>query len=210
MSDQNQSAGEQSGGGGNSGGNSGGGGRKRKRYFRNRRRGRKPQGDKPATSNEEEAAGARSRGGRRSPAKAKPRNPDANLDPVKRARRDRRRRKRSGDRSGEHGGERRGDAGRAAEAAPEPMPDLEIEPKRVFVYTHVLRPALRDAYEYRAEHFSQTGRTLDDFRIDLSPILIFPDGDLDAEPIIDLHIGRGDEAGEMAEDADWDDDEPLG
>lgn len=203
MSEQNSGGGE--------GGNKGGG-RKRKRYIRNRRRSRRPQGDKPEVSGEESSSGSaggsggggssRGRSNRRSSARSKGRGGDeAALDPVKRARRDRRRRKRSGGR----GGEREGN-GPAIVAPVEPMPDLEIEPKRVFVYTHVARPSLRDAYEYRAEHFTQTGRKLEDFQIDLSSILQYPDDDPEGEPVINLHIGG---TGELGEDADWDDDEPL-
>lgn len=198
--------------GGSEGGNKGGG-RKRKRYIRNRRRNRRPQGQKPDSSGEENSGNSgggnsggggssRGRSNRRSSARSKGRGGDeATLDPVKRARRDRRRRKRSGGR----GGDREGN-GSAIVAPVEPMPDLEIEPKRVFVYTHVARPSLRDAYEYRAEHFTQTGRKLEDFQIDLSSILQYPDDDPEGEPVINLRIGG---TGELGEDADWDDDEPL-
>lgn len=205
MSDSNQSAGESS---------SKGGGRKRKRSYRNRRRGRKPQnernesrttdsrtgdtrtGDSPK---EEEGGRSRARSNRRGGSRGRGKSNEAGLDPVKRARRERRRRKRAGGRT-----EFDEDV-----VAVEPMPDLEIEPKRVFVYTHVLRPALRDAYEYRAEHFSHTGRTLEDFHIDLSAILIYPDDNPENEPIIDLHIGGTGDA-IVGEEADWDDEEPFG
>lgn len=43
-----------------------------------------------------------------------------------------------------------------------------------FVYTHVLRPAMRDSFEFRTEHFSKVTRKLEDFHIDLSPL--YPDG----------------------------------
>jgi hypothetical protein len=215
MSDSNQSAGETGGKGG---------GRKRKRSYRNRRRGRKPQNERNESRNnesrttdsrtsdsgtndartadsrnQEEGGRSRSRSNRRGGSRGRGKNNDAGLDPVKRARRERRRRKRGGGRT-----EFDEDV-----VAVEPMPDLEIEPKRVFVYTHVLRPALRDAYEYRSEHFSHTGRTLEDFHIDLSAILIYPDDNPENEPIIDLHIGGTGDA-IVGEEADWDDEEPFG
>lgn len=43
-----------------------------------------------------------------------------------------------------------------------------------FVYTHVLRPAVRDSFEFRTEHFSKVTRRMEDFHIDLSPL--YPDG----------------------------------
>jgi hypothetical protein len=43
-----------------------------------------------------------------------------------------------------------------------------------FVYTHVLRPASRDSFEFRTEHFSKVTRKMEDFHIDLSPL--YPDG----------------------------------
>jgi hypothetical protein len=47
-----------------------------------------------------------------------------------------------------------------------------VAPESVFIYTHIARMDLRDSgYEYRPDHFSHTGRQLDDFRIDLSPIM---------------------------------------
>lgn len=47
-----------------------------------------------------------------------------------------------------------------------------VAPESVFIYTHVARMDLRDSgYEYRPDHFSHTGRQLDDFRIDLSSIM---------------------------------------
>lgn len=43
-----------------------------------------------------------------------------------------------------------------------------------FVYTHVIRPSMRDSFEFRTEHFSKVTRKLEDFHIDLSPL--YPDG----------------------------------
>ncbi len=63
---------------------------------------------------------------------------------------------------------------------------LEIDytaPESVFIYTHVLRPEQRDSYSFRSEISAGTGRTLDDFDIDLS--LIFPDESKQDETVID-------------------------
>ena len=49
--------------------------------------------------------------------------------------------------------------------------DLGIVPVGpVSIYTHVIRPSLRDSYEFRSDHFSKVSRRLEDFRIDLSPL----------------------------------------
>ena len=46
-------------------------------------------------------------------------------------------------------------------------------PKDIVVYSHVSRPNLRDAYEFRSEAFANTGgRDIADFRIDIS--VLFP------------------------------------
>ena len=44
-------------------------------------------------------------------------------------------------------------------------------PEAVYTYTHVVRADQRDAYEFRSDHFSHTSRHLEDYTIDLSPIL---------------------------------------
>jgi hypothetical protein len=84
------------------------------------------------------------------------------LDKAQQERRERRRRRRLK-------AKQRG----ADETRPEmmaPDPELDLPPKPVFVYTHVIRPAVRDSYEFRSEHFSKVTRRLEDFRIDLSPL----------------------------------------
>jgi hypothetical protein len=44
-------------------------------------------------------------------------------------------------------------------------------PTSVFIYTHVSHPGSGwDNYEFRAEHFTKGGRTLEDFDIDLSKL----------------------------------------
>ena len=45
-----------------------------------------------------------------------------------------------------------------------------VPPTSVYIYTHIVRPASSGAYEFRAEHFSKVGRTLDDYAIDVSPL----------------------------------------
>src|SRR3954454_24018733 len=43
-----------------------------------------------------------------------------------------------------------------------------------FVYTHVIRPSVRDSFEFRSENFSKVTRKLEDFHIDLSHL--YPEG----------------------------------
>lgn len=49
-----------------------------------------------------------------------------------------------------------------------------IAPRSVYVYTHVARPSSRESYEFRSEHFSRVGHTLDDYTVDLSIIFDVP------------------------------------
>lgn len=58
-----------------------------------------------------------------------------------------------------------------------------VAPKSVYVYEHSVHPELRDAYEFRPDHFSKVGRTLADYQIDLSKL--FP-GDMagDGTPVM--------------------------
>ena len=53
-----------------------------------------------------------------------------------------------------------------------------------FVYTHVLRPAMRDGFEFRTEHFSKVTRKLDDFHIDLSAL--YPNGGDEIKGVADM------------------------
>jgi hypothetical protein len=76
-----------------------------------------------------------------------------------------------------------------------------------FVYTHVLRPAMRDSFEFRTEHFSKVTRKLEDFHIDLSPL--YPDGGDEIKgvaymPPVTDRPDYGDEDEEGYDDADWD------
>lgn len=58
-----------------------------------------------------------------------------------------------------------------------------VAPQSVYIYEHSVHPELRDAYEFRPEHFSKVGRTLSDYQIDLSKL--FP-GDIatDGSPVM--------------------------
>lgn len=82
------------------------------------------------------------------------------------ARKERRRRKRR----------RRGSSSRRRTSERKEQPaTLEIDyvaPESIFIYTHVTRKDARDSgYEFRPEHFAHVDRRLEDFRIDLSPIM---------------------------------------
>jgi hypothetical protein len=84
-----------------------------------------------------------------------------------------------------------------------------------FVYTHVLRPSIRDSFEFRTEHFSKVTRKMEDFHIDLSPL--YPDGGdeikgvgympplehKEGDDIEEEEEGDGEE-GDVFEDPDWD------
>jgi hypothetical protein len=57
-----------------------------------------------------------------------------------------------------------------AETPEESIVDLDdyAPPASVFVYSYILRPDMRDSYEFRAEHFSGVGRKLEDYQLDVS------------------------------------------
>lgn len=123
----------------------------RRRALRNKRRSRKPN-ETPETRPAREP--------REAPAPARP------VDKTTRENRERRRRRRM--RTKQRG---------QADAAPQVVEDaLKDLPPLVpaFVYTHVIRPMVRDSYEFRTEHFSKVTRRLEDFHIDLSPL--YPEG----------------------------------
>lgn len=53
--------------------------------------------------------------------------------------------------------------------------DVEYRPPdSVLIYTHVVRPS-SGVYEFRGEHFSSVGRTLDDYQIDIDSLFAQPD-----------------------------------
>ena len=85
-----------------------------------------------------------------------------NDDNQRRARRNRRRR-----RSGS------GDSGKQEKVAPviSAIENDYVAPTSFYVYTHIVRSQdVRDSYEYRHERLTGGGRTLEDFRIDLSSL----------------------------------------
>lgn len=72
---------------------------------------------------------------------------------------------------------------RPSEEARSLVTEMEVDyvaPETVYVYTYSSNPELRDAYEFRPEHFSNVGRRLDDYNIDLSTLfqagVTAPDG----------------------------------
>jgi len=73
-----------------------------------------------------------------------------------------------------------------------------VPPGDVFIYTFSAHPEMRDAYEFRPEHFSRVGRTLNDYQIDLSKI--FPEG-ADSLPLLVTPM-----AGPDFDWSDWEDD----
>ncbi len=48
-------------------------------------------------------------------------------------------------------------------------------PSSVFIYTHVIRPDTRESYEFRSERFSNVGRTMEEFDIDVSALFKEPE-----------------------------------
>lgn len=172
---------------GNSPANSGGdnankssGRSNRRRSSRNRRRGRKPAENSTNTAPSTEGRSDNRTGNRsdnRSDNRSEPRGESRSSrnrqnaskgggDKTTRDNRERRRRRRM--RSKQRG---------QNETAPVTVGDtLKDLPDLVpaFVYTHVSRPAMRDGFEFRTEHFSKVTRKLGDFHIDLSPL--YPEG----------------------------------
>jgi hypothetical protein len=81
---------------------------------------------------------------------------------------------------------RRRSRARRGEFRPETPLSIEkdqeyIAPKSVYVYTHVARPSSRESYEFRSEHFSRVGHTLDDYQVDLTLIFDTPRPDFGAK-----------------------------
>lgn len=143
----------------NSSNNKNSGRNNRRRSLRSKRRGRKP------------GEGGEVREPREQPAAPKPAatpkpTGDKTADKDVRDNRDRRRRRRMR-------AKQRGPNDATPPVRENVLKDLPpLVP--AFVYTHVLRPAMRDAFEFRTEHFSQVTRQLEDFHIDLSPL--YPEG----------------------------------
>ena len=85
-----------------------------------------------------------------------------NDDNQRRARRNRRRRRSSS-----------GDSGKQEKVAPviSAIENDYVPPTSFYAYTHIVRSQdVRDSYEYRHERLTGGGRTLEDFRIDLSSL----------------------------------------
>ena len=74
--------------------------------------------------------------------------------------------------------------------------------KPVFVYTHVIRPSVRDSYEFRTEHFAKASRRLEDFNIDLSPFF----RSIEEDEARQAARERAEAAGIDLDADDWDDD----
>lgn len=139
-------------------------------------------------------------------------SPDRDPARARRERRARRRRRNKG-----------GQAGQYPAGATLPVEDQldVVAPASVYIYTHVVRPVVRDSYEYRSEHFSKVSRQLEDFQIDLSaldrieaegilpPVTIrFTDDDEEgADEDADDATDVLDDAGESAGGVGWEDDE---
>ena len=70
----------------------------------------------------------------------------------------------------------RSQKGRSQEPRASILKDIDqnyVPPQSIFVYTHVVRPDVRDSFEFRTDHFSSVSRNLEDFHIDLSAL--FPE-----------------------------------
>lgn len=127
-------------------------GRNRRRYFR-RKGGEKGQGG--SSQQEIERAATQS-----------PSVPDEGANMERRARVSRRKRR---------GRNRKGGDVRVDAVVSSGEREVEYRPPdSVLIYTHVVRPSA-GAYEFRAEHFSSVGRTLDDYQIDIDSLFAPPD-----------------------------------
>lgn len=149
--------------------------RSRRRYFRRNKKGKSGESGGGEQSSSGKSKGARSEQSRRSSSQ-----------------RNRRRRRRSKSRRSEPSG-------------PSIVQEIDNDytpPESVFVYTHVLRPDQRDNYTFRSEIAHGTGRTLDDFQIDLS--LLFPEETESADngPATEGSINEDLVAEELLDEAD--------
>jgi hypothetical protein len=135
----------------------GAGGRKggdKRRFFRNKKRSRKGPGG--------EAEGRQSSGEASYPQPRRTGAPTSE-DRAQYERRERRRRRRLKAKQKPYLDNR------AAPAIEPPEPE-ETTLKAAFIYTHVIRPSVRDSFDFRTEHFSKVSRRLEDFKIDLSSL----------------------------------------
>ncbi len=130
-----------------------------------------------AKSNNEQRGSGRRRYFRRSSDGRKGNNPSTKENPN--AKKEKSPERASGGRDGRLGRRRRRTRSRNSPAVTaqetttrESIVNLEdyVPPQGLFIYTHVARPASRDSYEFRAEHFSSVGRRLEDYEVDLSKL----------------------------------------
>lgn len=77
----------------------------------------------------------------------------------------------------------RGDDQRSQQLATEA--DVEyVTPANVFIYTHSAHPEMRDSYEFRPDHFSNVGRRLDDYQINLTSLFLTEGAGPDDLPVM--------------------------
>jgi hypothetical protein len=183
---------------GNNNANKDAGKSNRRRSLRSKRRGRKP----------EEASESRESRESRAPReqRAQPNNAPKAAEKSIADNRDRRRRRRM---RAKQRGQSETTTTTVAPVVENTFKDLPpLVP--AFVYTHVLRPSIRDSFEFRTEHFSKVTRKMEDFHIDLSPL--YPDGGDEIKGVgymPPLEHKEGDdieeeEEGDVFEDPDWD------
>ncbi len=123
--------------------------RNRRRYFRRKAGEKRP----------EPAPPVRVRGGTRPDNKV-----EAASGGVERTQSTSRRRRRSkGRRSG-------AEARVEVAVAPIDINDNIALPPSIFIYTYTVLPDSKESYEFRSEHFSTVGRTLEDYNIDISSL----------------------------------------
>ena len=81
--------------------------------------------------------------------------------------------------------------------------DVEyVTPANVFIYTHSAHPEMRDSYEFRPDHFSNVGRRLDDYQINLTSLFLEAGTGSDEVPTIKVMPKP------EFDWTDWEEDEP--
>ncbi len=141
--------------------NSGRGGNRKRRYFRRKPGDGATQNDAPAGTPEKADRSARSAPAAREGQPPRDSAGDRTGDRAGRSSGARRRRKSKGRRNGE--------AGRDPVVVQAQEIDY-VPPTSVYIYTHIVRPVTGAAYEFRSEHFSKVGRSLEDYGVDVSPL----------------------------------------
>lgn len=118
--------------------------------------------------------------------KSAPEKPKRNDESQRRARRNRRRRRGGG-----------GGGNQEQQVAPviSAIESDYVAPASFFAYTHIVRSQdVRDSYEYRHERLTGGGRTLDDFRIDLSSLFAEDGETLRLLSVLPVTIDENDDA----------------